>query len=95
MREEGQAVLDLLITSTLIALTITGAGWVLRAQWDRARCAHLVFEKAHARLFGLGPGALSVGLRVADAGDAVEAEAQCGDARERVRLRKLEKVQSW
>lgn len=46
----GQASLEFAISATVIAVLLSGAGWVLKAEWDRGRCAYLTFERTHSVL---------------------------------------------
>jgi hypothetical protein len=83
---------ELLISSALILVTLSGAGWVLRAQWDRTRCAYLAFEKTRAKLQG-SEVAWSAQIRFRENADSLETQVTCGGATEKVSLKKLEAVQ--
>lgn len=88
----GQATLELVVSAALISLTLIGSGWLLKAQWNRGRCAYLVFETAHARLTGrLEKGRpASVRIQVSESAEAVESLGECGQAREKITLPRLE-----
>jgi hypothetical protein len=73
-----------------VILTLSGAGWVLRAEWDRARCAYLVFEVTHSKLVGAPAPATPAPVSVTDQGDSVVGHGVCGQSTETVRLPKLE-----
>lgn len=90
MDTRGQALVELVASATGVVLALSGASWVLRTEWDRARCAYLVFERAHERLVGL-PGGMGK-VNVFEDDDAVRGEAKCGSAVERVELRRLESL---
>lgn len=89
MRDNGQATLELILSSALVILTLTGSGWLLKAQWERSKCAYLVFEATHARLSGR-PFALSrVQVRISEDESAVRGEGVCGGSVEKVVLPRL------
>jgi hypothetical protein len=84
---------EFLISSLLVVATLSGAGWVLHAEWDRARCAYLVFEKTHSRLNG-HPSADSFEILISEDAEQVEGTGSCRYARERVSFKKLSSA-SW
>lgn len=87
--QSGQTTLELSVTAALISITLVGAGWLIRAQWDRAKCAYLVFESTHATRAGrLQKPSLLVSISTGD--QEFTGVGLCGKARETVRLRKLE-----
>lgn len=88
--ESGQVLIELVISAASVALVLAGAGWVLKAEWHRARCAHLVFERTHERLVGAPERGVSVSVRVTEDPVSVRGEGLCGTAIEQVELRKLE-----
>ncbi len=86
----GQVTLEFILSATLFAIAISGASWILKASWDRAQCAYLVFESTHARLTGrFTRQATKVRVQLAESPQAVQGIGQCGDHRERVWLLKL------
>ncbi len=93
--KSGQTTLELLISGSLVVLMLTGAGWVFRAQWNRAKCAFLVFEHTHARLVGSVSLQRPASYRISilDGPTDVIGEAQCKDAHEKVVFKKLENSQ--
>ena len=82
---------EFLMTGTLIAFVLSGASWVLKGEWDRHRCAHFIFETAHAKLHGdrmpIPFGRIQVAVSVNE--NSVQASGICGRARESVELPKL------
>jgi len=91
----GQSLVEFLLGLIPVTLVLAGAVILLKAQWDRIRCAHLVFEKTHEQMIkGETPLSGPIGI----SGDAIVAEtptgfigkAVCGNSRERVELPKLE-----
>ena len=82
--------MELVLSAAGVALVLAGAGWVLKAEWQRARCAHLVFERTHERLVGVPERGISISVRVSEDASSVQGEGICGDAVERVEMRKLE-----
>lgn len=89
----GQAITELVLSSALILIVITGTGWVLRASWERGRCAYLTFEAGRARLSGaVFPTRQTARARWRLTEDArsVTAQGWCGDAEEKVSFRKLD-----
>lgn len=70
----------------IVTLVLGGAG-MLRAQWQRARCAYLVFEFAHAARIGARPSLREPsGLRTVREAEWIETRARCGSGEEVVRL---------
>lgn len=90
--ESGQAAIELLLSAFAAILTFAGVGAVLRGEWQRLHCAHLVFERTHERLIGGGGIRLPDRIRVSIREDAISVtgEARCGRASESVTLYKLE-----
>ena len=88
----GQTLLEFLLSASLLTVTISGVGWMLRAEWDRARCAYFVFETTHATLTGRALPRVSTEVRIRDGTTEVSGEARCGSARQEVRLPKLEEL---
>ena len=89
--DSGQTLIELLISSALITLTVTGAGWVLHAEWNRAKCEYLVFQKTRQGLNRLsGVSSNNPSVLLTDNGSEITGEGQCGDAVETVRLNRLE-----
>src|SRR5688500_17649473 len=89
--DRGQALLELTLGAALLALTLTGAAWVLRIEWRRTQCAHVVFEATRAAVRGQSvraPTGMRLEIRASE--DSVTGEGRCGDARETVSLRRLE-----
>lgn len=90
--------IELLFTIPMIVLTLTGAGWFLKVEWDQGRCAYIAFEKTHAQLTGASPllganlSASSYGgrVQVQVSSDSVQGSADCGSSSENVALPQLD-----
>ena len=52
MDHRGQSTVELLISVSVLMITLSGVGWVFKAEWDRGKCVYFVFEKTHATLVG-------------------------------------------
>src|SRR4051812_35679523 len=94
----GQALLEGLLSLSLLVLVVAGAGSLFHSAFQRTRCAYLTFEAAHHRLVSLSeesapPYAGPSPVRIVPTAAGVEAEGRCGRARERVRLPFLENAQ--
>lgn len=91
--EKGQALVELQVGCLLAVLTLVGSLQVLRAEWERLRCAHLVFQATHDALHGEHVGiGRRFQVRIAESEDSVSGEAWCGKARETVTLKRLHAV---
>jgi hypothetical protein len=91
-RQQGQTLIEFLLSSGLVVVVLAGAGWLLRVHWERSKCVYIVFEKTHARLNGVSrPTLQGPPVRLTESPDHVTGEATCGPLRqpEQVRLRKL------
>ena len=95
--ECGQALVEFAGACALLLATLLGCGSLLMAEWNRTRCAYLAFETAHALLTGRHPPkpvsqipSLRLSASVREHRDAVEVVQHCGQARETVRLPRLE-----
>jgi hypothetical protein len=90
--EDGQALLELTLGGALLILSLTGATWLLRIEWRRLQCAHLVFEATRGALRGEPPPRASpdVRIRITARDEGVTGDGKCGDLQERVGLRRLE-----
>jgi len=86
----GQTLIEFALSSTAVLLTLTAAGWVLRAHWDRARCAYLTFETTHAELIGKPRVSIRVPILIQETPEGYEGSGACGKASEKVSLRKIE-----
>ena len=84
---------ELALAIALLVVTVSGAGSLFHAAWERALCAHLAFETTHARLNGrpLPSGARRVRLNEDER--EVTGHAVCGRASEMVTLPRLEAAQ--
>lgn len=68
---------------------VAAACGLLRAEWDRTRCAYVTFEATHARLTG-SRARQDLRVRLSEDAEEVRGEGSCGSARESVRLPRLE-----
>jgi hypothetical protein len=50
MGSRGQVTLELVVSTTVIAILLSCAGFILKAEWDRGKCAYLSFEATHAAM---------------------------------------------
>ena len=97
--------IETVLALTLAAGAFAGLAGVLGDEWDRMRCAVLTFEAGHERLVkepSASMGRVEVGrdiltgigkqplVRVTENADIIQAEGQCGRARERVNFVRLE-----
>ena len=96
MDERGQTLIELLYSLSTVVLSITAAGWLLKIEWDRGRCAYVVFEQTHAQVSNSPP--ISVGqdyggpiqVQTQASQDSVDGTAQCGQSSETVSLPQLD-----
>ncbi len=86
----GQVLLEFALSSGLLLLTLVGSGWVLRAQWQRTRCAVLTFERTHAAAHERIPAWTgSIRFRLDSSDDEMRGEGQCDSIQEKVRIPRL------
>jgi hypothetical protein len=78
----GQSVIEFCLSCGALISFLSGCTFVLNSQWNRARCAYLVFEKAHQRLI--------CGSSDSHHGQGVQELGVCGEVEERVDLPWLE-----
>ena len=90
--ESGQVTLELVVSFSLLSLVLAGAGWLLKLELDRARCAYLVFESAHARLSGRSGPEPRIEIQVSESEASVKAVGRCGSGALTVELPKLESL---
>jgi hypothetical protein len=100
MNRGGQALIELLGSLSLLVLAVTGGGTLLKTEWNRLKCAYLVFEIGHQKLTQEANDADSgrsvridyenglVNVQVQ--GEGILASAQCGQSHESVKLPNLE-----
>jgi hypothetical protein len=101
----GQALFEFIYFSVFSAIFVGVAGSILRTEWNRSKCAFLVFESAHSFLMSRDSGMTvteinrshlikpSPSLHVADVKDfenQIIASGHCGVHFEEVKLFKLE-----
>lgn len=86
--------LDLVFAITTVVLTLSGAGWLLKVEWDQGRCAYIVFEQTHANVSGSAPlplsGSYGGSVRIDSQPDSVQGSADCGGSSEQVSLPRLD-----
>jgi hypothetical protein len=90
--------IELLFTIPMIVLTLTGAGWFLKVEWDQGRCAYITFEKTHAQLTGSSPlsganlsaSAYGGRVQIQVSPESVQGSADCGSSTEQVGLPQLD-----
>jgi hypothetical protein len=102
MNNRGQSTVELLISVSVLMITVSGVGWVFKAEWDRGKCVYFVFEKTHAALVGTkSPNAsrridsridsmLDSTIVVQNLPEGAKGVALCGGSPETVSLPKLE-----
>ena len=91
--DSGQTLVELMVSFALVTVTVIGAGWVIQAQWNRSKCAYLVFQATREKLNGPTSVLQSLAhssIHITDAGGDVTGEALCGEAQETVHLKKLQ-----
>jgi hypothetical protein len=88
--DRGQSLVEFMVSATVASLVVAGTGWLLRAQWERGRCAYLVFEATHARRAGMPAPAGVRRVRLRSDELRTTGEARCQDALEQVTLPGLE-----
>ena len=94
-KTSGQALMELLVSSSLLLAVISGAGWVFHCAWERGKCAYMVFEATRSVLADGGP---SRGIALQswrDSDGEVVGRGRCGRQVEQVGFRKLEGLQEW
>ena len=91
---QGQALLELIASILTVVLTVASSGWLMKIEWDRGRCAYIVFENTHAQVANSPPPDtppwFSSRISIHDLPDAVEGSSHCGESEESVTLPKLE-----
>ncbi len=46
----GQSLVEFSLSALVLVTFLVACSFVLKAQWDRAKCAYIVFEKTHQRV---------------------------------------------
>jgi hypothetical protein len=92
--ENGQSTLEFLTSASLLMITVTGVGWLFKAEWERGKCAYLVFEKTHAAVTGAPSLDFSLDkdtfIQIQDQPDGKKGIAFCKGTPETVSIPKLE-----
>lgn len=96
MRENsGHALVELIGSLGLITSVLIGAASIIRAEWEWAQCAVLVFEKVHAQLTH-SPDPYPQSRHpvwIKNLGTHLQGEARCGSAHETLSLPQLESTE--
>lgn len=88
--QSGQATLELSLSSGLILVAVMAGSWLIKAEWDRARCAHLVFQKTHDQLTQERHSPLRFEVKITESDQKVRGQKTCGKSVETVELPKLQ-----
>ena len=89
----GQTLVEFAVSLSLAAAVLGSASWLLRGEWERGKCAYLVFERTHARLVGLAKPWMterSAQIVIIEEPTRIRGEGRCGSALEKVNLTRLE-----
>lgn len=84
----GQTVLEFILGALPLVAVLTGGVMVFHAEWNRLKCARLVFDAAHDAL--TGKTRIEARYEVDSNNDHVSVSSQCGAAHEKVELYTLE-----
>lgn len=87
---DGQTVLELCLSFTLIIPLVFGASVLLREQWIQTACARAVFETTRAHLEGRFVENSRFVVIVVENADSITGSASCVRSRQTVRLPRLE-----
>lgn len=94
LNELGQTTVELIASLSTVVLTITAAGWLMKVEWDRGKCAYIVFEKTHAQATHSLPPLFTWGsdmpVQVQNVPGGTEGTGICGQSAERVSLPQLD-----
>jgi hypothetical protein len=89
--EMGQTTVELLVSTSLLVIAVSGMGYLFKAEWDRGKCAYLVFEKTHAAVTsGSAPESQDSQVQTEDLPDSVRGVALCRGTPEIISIPKLE-----
>ncbi len=89
-KKNGQALIEF-VFSLVIGTPFLGlVGFLIWSQWNRAKCAYLVFDAVHSQLIGQTRLHRPRFIEVGEDEISVFGIGRCGQAFERVRLPKLE-----
>lgn len=90
--ESGQTLIEFAAMIPIIALVISGTGWLLRETNRRTECSRLVFEAVRARLEGVTPvGFRLAGGKIRIVENGAEGELKCGPHTESLFLPKIDR----
>jgi len=94
VNNRGQSTVELLISVSVLMITLSGVGWVFKAEWDRGKCIYFVFEKTHAALIGTkslnSSRWMDSPIDVQNLPEGAKGVALCGGSPETVSLPQLE-----
>ena len=92
-RDSGQTLVEFALCLPIVTGAVLGAYLVLKQEWKRANCSHLLFERAHAELISSGQRHNSVRqaswYRSSETEQSLHAVGTCGGQAEHVILNKL------
>ena len=86
---KGQALVEFTLCAMIANVALTLAAFLLQSQWNRGKCAYLVFESVHSQLVGRSYPVYS-NIKIQETEDRVIGVGRCGNSKERVELPKLE-----
>jgi len=86
-KDEGQALIEFLITGSFLMLCVGFGLALLWGYWQEGKCAYFAFESAHQASFG------KVSACVQETPEAFVAHVRCWKGEQRVSLPKLSSAQ--
>lgn len=88
---KGQTLIEFAFTLLGLSLMITYAGGLIRAQWQRSRCAYLAFENTHSQLMGSAIWTPeNFKIKISQNPESFIGEANCENAHEKVELHSIQ-----
>lgn len=94
LTDSGQSAVELLASISTVVVAVSVAGFMLKVEWDRGKCAYIVFEKTHAQVANslppLNPWGGEVPVQVQNLPDSAEGNGLCGQSTEAVSLPQLD-----
>lgn len=105
-RTSGQALVEFVFFSLFSSIFVGFAGFILKEEWNRSKCAYLTFEKTHHDLLGSslseegevfsllkGGGGPSFSFQIEEHGQEIVGIGLCRGHQEKIRLPLLETAQ--
>lgn len=86
-KNEGQTLVEFIFGLSTVLISVVLGGSILKAQWQRGKCAYLAFENTHAAL--VGKPQFSISVRIKETDSNVSGEAKCGNIEEKIQFNKL------